>query len=229
MTKEKGERGESKDAEAERRKDGEEPPQKGADSLCLEEDRLGTLEAKLAHSPWPSSFSLEGCAPGGHMAKRMEFPCILFTVPTALEQRASTSEPLIKVSSTRRRVPCSAENGQNRTLCLPQHSRDYTQISLQGERVLLDLVGLLSTESMDVLACGAHPSLTSPATPGGVEPRSPEITPWSPRRTVGGDSRIPSRATRSCTQGNVCIRTLGFEDQLYRQKLHDPEPLTSLL
>ena len=120
-------------------------------------------------------------------------------------------------------------NGQNRTLCLPQHSRDYTQISLQGERVLLDLVGLLSTEAMDVLACGAHPSLASPATPGSVEPRSPEITPWSPRRTVGGDSRIPSRATGSCTQGNVCIRTLGFEDQLYRQKLHDPEPLTSLL
>lgn len=89
----------------ERRKDGEEPPQKGADSLCLEKDRLGTLEAKLAHSPGSSSFSLEGCVPGGHVAERMEFSCILFTVPTALQQRASTSEPLSRVSSTRRRYP----------------------------------------------------------------------------------------------------------------------------
>ena len=120
-------------------------------------------------------------------------------------------------------------NGQNRTLCLPQHSRIYTQVSLQDERVLLDLVGLLSTKSMNVLACGPHPSIASPATPGGVEPQSPEITPWSPRRTAGGDSRTPSRATGSCTQGNVCIRTLGLKDQLYRQKLHDPELLTSLL
>ena len=71
--------------------------------------RAGDSRSQANPLPWSSSFSLEGCAPGGHMAKRMEFPCILFTVPTALEQRASTSEPLSRVSSTRRQVPCSAE------------------------------------------------------------------------------------------------------------------------
>lgn len=89
-------------------------------------------------------------------------------------------------------------NGQNSTLRLPQHSRIYTQVSLQGECVLLDLAGLLSTEFMDLLACGPHPSIAFPTTPGGVEPRSPEITRWSPRMIAGGDSRTPSRAAGSC-------------------------------
>ena len=43
------------------------------------------------------------------MAERMDISCILFTVPTALEKRASTSGSLGSVSSTRRQVPCSAE------------------------------------------------------------------------------------------------------------------------
>ena len=34
-------------------------------------------------------------------------------------------------------------NGQNRMLCLPQHSRIYTQVSLQGEHVLPEEQSLL--------------------------------------------------------------------------------------
>lgn len=71
--------------------------------------RLGSPETNLANSPRSTGFSLDSCTLGGHMAKRMDISCILFTVPTSLEGKTSTSEPLCRASSTRRRVPCSVE------------------------------------------------------------------------------------------------------------------------
>lgn len=71
--------------------------------------RLRSPETKLANSPRSTGFSLDRCTLGGHMAKRMDISCILFTVPTSLEGKTSTSESLCGVSSTRRRVPCSVE------------------------------------------------------------------------------------------------------------------------
>lgn len=78
------------------------------------------------------------------MAKRTEFSCIL-SLPCSQHWSKGlpqASEPLSRVSSTRRRVPCSAEMDKiGRYAC--QHSRIYTQVSLQGKHGLLEEQRLL--------------------------------------------------------------------------------------
>lgn len=61
-------------------------------------------------------------------------------------------------------------NGQNRTLCLPQHCSLYPMPRIRGKRVTQGLVILPSTEFGEVLVYGPHPSTVLSSIPGGAKP-----------------------------------------------------------
>lgn len=98
-------------------------------------------------------------------------------------------------------------NGQNSTLRLPQHSRIYTQVSLQGEHVLLDLAGLLSTESM----------ISWPVDPTLLLLSPPHMEVWSAeaqRSHAGAPGRLRGEtpAHPPGLQGHVLLRKYLHQD-----------------
>lgn len=175
--------------------------------------RLGSPETNLANSPRSTGFSLDSCILGGHMAKRMDISCILFTVPTSLEGKTSTSEPLCRASSTRRRVPCSVEMDKTgRYACL-----DTAALTPRpGFRVNVQRGAWSFCQAQSsVRSWPVDPAPPQFCLPSLEEPsHKPEVTTWNLRKP----SHTPARAQGHMLKENVYIKNLGFVDQIYHQK-----------
>lgn len=116
------------------RKDGEEPPQRGAGFSLFRKRQAGNSRSQATPLPKVhSSFSLEGWVlQEDTWQKGRNFHVFSFyrahsTGAKGFHKRATQQGKQYKEGT----LFCG--NGQNRTLCLPQHSRIYTQVSLCGQ------------------------------------------------------------------------------------------------
>lgn len=139
----------------ERRKDSEEPPEKGKWFLKKKKDRPGTPENNVASALGSSSFSLKGCALGRtHGREDGHFMYSLYRAHST-GQKDFCKRGTQQCKQCKKAGTLFCRNGQNRTLHLPHRLCIYTGVCVHGQGVPLSLVSLLS------MLCGP-PGLRTP-------------------------------------------------------------------